>query len=43
MFIAPLRAAAALRQEGNVNGEGQMLKIYMALLTEGGIVSPRVL
>ncbi len=43
MFIDAKRNDAALRQEGHVNGEGKMLKIYMALLTEGGAVASRVL
>jgi hypothetical protein len=35
MFINARRNDAALRQEGHVNCECQMLKIHMALLTEG--------
>ena len=35
MFIDAKRTECALRQDGHVNGEGQILKLHMALLTEG--------
>jgi hypothetical protein len=43
MFIVARRNEAALRQEGHVKCEDHMVKIHIALVTEGGDVSRRVL